>query len=155
MRIYVETSVISYLTARPSRDLIVAGQQELTRSWWDSGARHFELCYSEVVVEEAARGSSDAAQKRLDSLSGLTEVPVTQVAIDLAENLLKAGALPAKAFTDALHIGVCVTNGIEILVSWNCKHIANVLMQDVIEKSCREAGFDPARICTPVELWGA
>lgn len=154
LRVYVETSVISYLVARPSRDLIIAGQQELTRSWWESGASQFELCYSEIVWEEAARGDLVAAEKRLASFSGMTEIPVTEMAIGLAEKLLNAGALPAQAIADALHVAVCTANGIDILVSWNCKHIANVTMQSVIEHVCREAGFDPPRICTPVELWG-
>jgi predicted nucleic acid-binding protein len=154
MRVYIETSVVSFLTARPNKDPIICGQQELTKAWWDEGSSRFELCYSEVVAEEAARGNAQAAQKRLERLDKLTEVPVTQEAVDLAERLIKAGALPMKAFADAMHVAVCVVNGIEILVSWNCKHIANVTMRGVIEKVCRDAGYDPARICTPTDLWG-
>ncbi len=152
--VYVETSVISYLTARPSRDIIIAGQQALTRSWWEGAAQQFMLCYSDVVWEEAARGDTAAAGERLACLTGLTEIPVTQITIDLAGLLLKAGALPSHAFADALHVAVCTANGIDILVSWNCKHIANITMQPIIERVCREAGFEPARICTPVEMWG-
>jgi predicted nucleic acid-binding protein len=154
MRIYVETSVVSYLTARPSRDVIIAGQQALTRAWWDEGAHDFELCFSDVVREEAALGDPQAARDRLAKLDTLTELPISVQATELAEELVAQGALPKKAYVDALHVAVCVTNGVDILVSWNCKHIVNVTMQRVIERVCREAGFEPARICTPVELWG-
>ena len=153
-RVYVETSVISYLTARPSLDPIVFGQQELTRSWWANGAALLDLCCSTVVWEEASRGEPQAAALRLLQLENLVELPVTQDAVDLAQQLLKDGALPAQAYDDALHVAVCAVNGVDILVTWNCKHIANVTMYGVIEKTCRNCGFDPPRICTPVELWG-
>ena len=153
-RVYVETSVISYLTARPSGDPILFGQQELTKSWWANGAKLLELCCSDVVWEEASRGDKNAAALRLTQLEGLLDLPVTQDAVDLAGKLLQAGALPQQAYDDALHVAVCATNGVDILVSWNCKHIANVTMYGVIDNVCREAGFDPPRICTPVELWG-
>jgi predicted nucleic acid-binding protein len=154
-RIYVETSVISYLTARPHRDVIVAGQQQLTRDWWENGARHHDLYSSDVVWEEAAQGDQAAAAKRLGFLENLPEIPVTEATIELAELLLQAGALPAVAYADALHVAVCATNEMDILVTWNCKHIANVTMFDVIDRVCRQAGYKPPRICTPVELWGA
>jgi hypothetical protein len=154
MRVYVETSVISYLTARPSRDLIIAGQQELTRAWWEEGARKFDLCYSDIVRAEASLGDPKAAAERLARLGDLTELPTLPQATLVADKLLEAGALPLKAYIDALHVGVCVTNQVDILVSWNCKHIVNVTMERVIERVCRDAGFEPAKICTPVELWG-
>jgi predicted nucleic acid-binding protein len=153
-RVYIETSVISYLTARPSSDPILFGQQELTKSWWSEGAKLLELCCSDVVWEEASRGDKNAAALRLVQLEGLLDLPVTQQAVDLAEKLLQAGALPQQAFDDALHVAVCATNGVDILVSWNCKHIANVTMYGVIDNVCRSAGYEPPRICTPVELWG-
>jgi len=154
LKIYIETSVVSYLTSRTHRDLIIAGQQQLTRAWWESGAQNHELYCSYVVWEEAARGDHEAATKRLACLESLPEIPVTDATIELADLLLKAGALPVEAFADALHVAVCATNGIDILVTWNCKHIANVTMYDVIDRVCREAGYEPPRICTPVELWG-
>lgn len=152
-RVYVETSVVNYLTARTHRDLIIAGQQELTRAWWESSAQDLLLCYSDLVWEEASRGDHDAAAKRLACLEGLAVIPLTEATIALAELLLKAGALPADALADALHVAVCATNGVDILVTWNCKHIANVTMYDVIDRTCRLAGYEPPRICTPVELW--
>ena len=153
-RVYVETSVISYLTARPSGDPILFGLQELTKSWWAHGAKLLELCCSDVVWEEASRGDETAAALRTAQLEGLLDLPVTQQSVDLAEKLLQAGALPQQAFADALHVAVCATNGVDILVSWNCKHIANVTMYGIIDTVCRSAGYEPPRICTPVELWG-
>ena len=153
-RIYVETSVISYLTSRPSRDLIIAAHQEITRQWWQSAPSQFELVVSEFVYDEAEKGDAQAAQERLESLEGMAERPVDERCATLAETLLQRGALPSQALYDALHVAVCAINGVDILVTWNCKHIANVTMYSLIEEVCREAGFTAPRICTPVELWG-
>ena len=154
LRVYVESSVVSYLTAKPSRDLIVAGQQALTQAWWSEGAHTHALCFSSVVMEEISRGDSEAASARQRVLDGLDEVSLTEAAVELAARLLDAGALPAKAMIDALHVAVCAVNGVDVLVTWNCKHIANVTMFEVIDQVCRDAGYAPPRLCTPAELWG-
>ena len=154
MRIYVETSVVSYLTAWPSRDVIINGHQQLTQDWWKSGTSGHELCYSAVVWDEASDGDPVAAKQRLEQLENLIEVPVGREVVLLAERLIRVSALPQKAVADAMHVAVCAVNGIEILVTWNCKHIANVQTLDLIEQTCRDAGYKPPRICTPVELWG-
>jgi predicted nucleic acid-binding protein len=153
-RIYVETSVISYLTARSSRDLIVAAHQELTREWWGQAAQQFDLVVSEFVYDEAAQGDAQAAALRVGMLQPLTELAVDERCAVLAETLLKCGALPSHALYDALHVAVCAIHRVDILVTWNCKHIANVTMYGVIEDVCQQAGFKAPRICTPVELWG-
>lgn len=153
-RVYVETSVISYLTARPSRDLIVAAHQELTREWWRGASEHFDLLVSEFVYEEAAKGDAGAAQERLRLLENLPEIGVDERCQTLAQALLSRGALPQQALYDALHVAVCAVNQVDILVTWNCKHIANVTMYNLIDDVCRQAGYIAPRICTPVELWG-
>jgi predicted nucleic acid-binding protein len=107
-----------------------------------------------LVFEEAARGDAEASRKRLEYLDGLAEVAVTDDARDLAEKLLKANALPAVALYDALHIAVCAVNGVDILLTWNCKRIANAIMLGVIEKTCSDAGYVAPRVCTPIELGG-
>lgn len=153
-RVYVETSVISYLTARPSRDLIVAAHQELTREWWQSASENFDLLISEFVYEEAARGDAVAAKERLSLLESLSEISVDDRCQELALALLTRGALPRHALYDALHVAVCAINQVDILVTWNCKHIANVTMYNLFDEVCRQAGYVAPRICTPVELWG-
>ncbi len=151
-RVYVETSVISYLSARPSRDVVVAGCQQLTRDWWDYASRQFELVASQLVVNEASAGDTDAVARRLAALERITLLDATDEAAILASELIRSGAIPAKAAEDAAHIAIAVTNGIDYLVTWNCRHIANAVMRSNIERACRSAGYEPTIICTPAEL---
>lgn len=150
-RVYVETSVVSYLTARPSRDIVQAGHQEVTRNWWARRDR-FDLFVSRTVIREAARGDTEAASRRSAALQGIPILAVTTDASDLAERLLRENAMPAKAAIDALHVAIAVINGIDYLLTWNCAHIANVAIRRKIEKTCRDAGLQPTAICTPEEL---
>lgn len=105
-RVYIETTFVSYLTARANRDVVIAGHQQSTKEWWDDCRRDFELCASEIVLQEAGAGDPQAAKERLDVLNDMILVETRQVARDLAKELLLAGALPEKAFEDALHIAV-------------------------------------------------
>lgn len=149
---YIETTVISYLTAWPSRDVVIAGHQQITRDWWRTAADRFELVASELVLAEAGAGDPDAARDRLAALASVTLLDATEEALELATQLLDSGAIPKKAAEDASHIAIAVTNGVEYLVTWNCRHIANATMRSQIELACRNAGFEPAIICTPDEL---
>lgn len=150
---YIETSVISYLTARRNqRDLIVAAHQELTREWWESRRHDFTLFASAVVIEEALRGDEMFAQARMALLAQMRLADVTPAARELAARLLLEAGLPAKANADALHIAVCAVNGIDYLVTWNCTHLANAFMIPRVDRICRAAGFEPPYICTPEEL---
>lgn len=150
-KVYIETSVVSYVTAFPSRDLIVAAHQQITSEWWRTRDR-FDLFVSEAVTEEAAGGDPGAAVLRLAALEGITILDVGPVAADLARNLVAQHALPAKAAVDALHIAIAAVNGMDFLLTWNCKHIANATTRRAIEKACRVAGFAPPLMCTPEEL---
>lgn len=150
-RVYVETSVISYLVARPSRDIVTAAHQQITREWWEQRGR-FDLFVSQAVLTEAARGDATAAALRLEALAEVVVLPVTAEAGDLAERLVQANAMPAAAAIDALRVAVAVANGMDYLVTWNCTHIANAALRMKIEKACRDAGLQAAVICTPEEL---
>ncbi len=154
-RVYVETSVISYLTARPHHDVIVAGHQKATHDWWKTASETFSLVASELVVQEASAGDALAARKRLEALQPLQLLEVAEIAVDLADLLVRFQAVPAKAGEDALHIAICATNGVEYLVTWNCRHIANAAIRGQIESVCRDAGFEPPVICTPDEIAGS
>lgn len=114
-RVYIETTIASYLTGRPSRDVVIAGHQQTTHEWWDTRRHGYELCVSEVVLEEAALGDPQAAQDRLDVLNDMTLLQIVPEALSLAEALLQAGALPEQAAHDALHIAVSAVNGIPYL----------------------------------------
>jgi predicted nucleic acid-binding protein len=154
-RVYVETTVVSYLTARPSRDLIVAGHQQITRDWWDSRRGDFELCVSQLVFQEAGAGDPEAARERLEVLATMALLELMEAAISLAEELVVAGALPTKAGNDALHIAVAAVHGVPYLLTWNCRHMANATKRSQIENVCAGRQFKAPIICTPEEMMEA
>ena len=151
-KVYVETSVISYLTARPSRDIIVIANQQATQEWWHERSEQFDLFASQLVVQEAFFGDADAIARRQETLSRCTLLDVTQDAVLLAEKLIEQGAINKKAVEDALHVAVAAVNGIDFLITWNFKHIANAAIRANIELVCRLNGYEPPVICSPLEL---
>jgi predicted nucleic acid-binding protein len=152
--VYIETSIVSYLTARPSRDLLVTAHQQLTVAWWEQQRSHYELFTSQVVLAEAHAGDPEAAQRRVAVLEHLPLLDMTDAAITLAAALVSGQALPAQAAQDALHVAVACVHGMEYLLTWNCAHLANARLRSRIEQICREAGYVPPIICTPEELEG-
>ena len=150
--VYIETSIISYLAARPSNDVRAAACQNITAEWWDERRQAFDLYVSEFVVAEASRGNEEAAARRLAALDGLAELEVSESVKLLAEALIREGSIPAKAELDAFHVAVAAVNGVNYLLTWNCAHIANAVMRPKIESVCRSAGYEPPVICTPSEL---
>lgn len=154
-RVYLETSVISYLASRPSRDLITAANQQLTHDWWEARRGDFDLVVSTYVRAEAEAGDPSAAQARLDRLIGIEELPIRPQVDELAKLLCAQSALPEKAFVDALHVATAAVEGVDFLLTWNCTHIANAETLPKIEAVCRAAGYEPPRICTPYSLLGS
>lgn len=151
--VYVETTVPSYLTSRPSRDVVRAGEQQVTRDWW-ARRSEYELRVSSLVLLECGAGDPDAAAHRLAVLEGVPVLAQVPEAEALAATLLRDVPLPVRAAADALHIAVAAVNGVTYLVSWNCAHIANAALRPQIEAVCRQAGYEPPVICTPRELLG-
>jgi predicted nucleic acid-binding protein len=152
--VYIETSVISYLAARRSRNIVIAARQRLTRQWWRSRSS-YRLFVSQIVLDEAAVGDPTARAGRLRALRGVPALAVTDEATQLAGKLVRRGGLPKKATVDAFHIGLAAAHQIEYLLTWNCKHIANATMRGTrgtIDAICRSAGLTPPIICTPEEL---
>jgi hypothetical protein len=152
-RVYIETTVVSYLTAWPSRDIVVAAHQQLTREWWQTQKDRFELLTSEVVLRESGAGDPQAARERMAVLATIPVLGINDLATDLADVLLRAGAVPSTVPEDALHIAIAVANGIDYLLTWNCRHLANATIRAQIDKVCTAAGHQPVVICTPEELW--
>jgi predicted nucleic acid-binding protein len=150
-KLYIETSVVSYLTARGSRDLILAAHQEVTRTWWAS-RDGYDLYVSQFVLDEAAAGDSEAADRRPEVLREMPLLNASTEVLALAGRLLAERGMPAKARIDALHVATAAVHGMDYLLSWNCKHIANATLRTRIESICRTAGFEPPVICTPLEL---
>ena len=153
-KLYIENSIISYLTAYPGRDIITAARQALTRQWWNEKRSDYELYISEFVTSEAAAGDPEMATRRIETLTGIAEIELTETTAEFAEILIKEGPLPQKAALDALHIAVAVSGGIEYLLTWNFAHLANATIRNQIERKCRSRGYEPPIICTPEELLG-
>jgi hypothetical protein len=150
--LYLETTVISYLAARPSGDLVVAGHQLITRRWWDAHRPDFDLYVSEAVIEECAAGDPEAAARRLEFLVGVPVLEPTNDSSAIAKRLIGEGIVPAKAVVDALHLGIAAAHGVEYLLTWNCAHIANASLRRRMEALCRTMGREMPVICTPEEL---
>jgi predicted nucleic acid-binding protein len=153
-RVYLETSIISYLAARPSRDLITAARQQITHEWWGLRRPHFEVCVSELVIAEAGAGDRDAADRRARIIREIPLLSIPDDAVALAQRLVQAAGLPTRAAADALHISVAACHGIDYLLTWNAAHIANAEFRPKVERACRDNGYEPPVLCTPDELMG-
>jgi len=151
-KVYIETSIPSYLTARPSNDLRAMANQNTTIEWWESCRPKFEIYISEFVVAEASQGHPEAATRRLTAIEKIPELDVTEKVRQLGRALVADGPIPKGAEIDAYHISVAAVNGMDYLLTWNCKHIANAIMRPHVEAVCRDLGFEPPIICTPIEL---
>jgi predicted nucleic acid-binding protein len=152
--VYLETTIPSYHTARPSRDVVVAGHQATTRDWWDNRLPHFRAFISQIVLDEAASGDTQAAKDRLAVPKSFPLLDVRDDATDLAGDLIDSGPIPRQAAGDALHIALTAVHGIDFLVTWNCTHIANAEMTGKITEICHGPGLECPVICTPEELMG-
>lgn len=152
--VYLETSVVSYLTARPSADLVGAAHQLVTARWWELRRPRFDLWTSALVLEEAGRGDAAAASRRLAMLDGIPLLEVTEEASGLASSILRGNLLPPRAFPDALHIALGAVHGMDYLVTWNCTHIANAELLPRVARLVESAGFPMPFVCTPEELMG-
>ncbi len=149
---YLETTIPSYLTAWTSRDLVMAAHQQVTREWWNNRRRDFELFVSQLVIQEAGTGNSDAAARRLELVRQFPTLKVVEAADDLAEELVRQVPLPERAALDALHIAIAAVSGMDYLLTWNCRHLANAAYQSRIGTICRTLGYEPPVICTPEAL---
>ena len=150
--VYLETSILSYLAARPSRDLLTAACQQVTADWWESKRRRYALFTSELVIAEAKAGDAHAAQSRLKLLREVPELKITEEVRRLAGALIAQGALPTKAQADALHIAVAAVHHIDYLLTWNCRHIDNPVTKPIVRTVCSSEGTSCPEICTPIEI---
>lgn len=150
-KVYLETTIVSYLVASPTDDIIQSAHQQATRDWWTDRDR-FDLFVSRAVVAEARRGDPTAAGRRLEALHGIPRLSFGRGVATLARTLLRSGVLPMKARLDAVHVAIAAVNGIDYLLTWNLRHLANATIRGKIEEACRNAGLVPPIICTPEEL---
>ena len=152
--VYIETNILGYLTARPNRDVIVAANIEVTREWWDTRRSDFQLYSSQAVVRETSQVDDAIASQRLEILSNLSLLNLNQSVLNLAEQFLGRSNLPAKADVDAVHIAVATVHGMDYLLTWNCKHIANAQIQRKLAEISIDFGYELPILCTPYELLG-
>ena len=153
-KVYIETTIISYLTAKPSKNVLAAAWQELTREWWDRRRLHFDLFTSELVRAESYKGDAEAARRRLNFLEEIPILTTTDSAVELARKMINEGPLPEKAIDDALHIALSAVHRIDYLMTWNFKHIDNAEMKPSIRELCMLYNHYCPEICTPQELMG-
>lgn len=152
--VYVETSVISYLTARQSQDLIVSARQAITRDWWENTRGRFDVYVSVLVVEETLAGDQDAAAQRAQAISGLCVLEMTDAAQALAGKLIEQGLVPKTSVEDAIHIALATVHGMDFLLTWNFRHINNAEIKARVRTAVEAAGYECPVICSPEELGG-
>jgi predicted nucleic acid-binding protein len=151
-RVYVETTVLSYLTAREPRDPIIAAHYHVTREWWDRDRSRHELVISAVVTREAGAGDPTMAAKRLALAADMSLIAITPAVESLAASLLARDFVPRTVPDDALHIAVATLGEADYLLTWNLRHLAGAVSRRRIEQELRRLGYQPPTICTPEEL---
>ena len=152
--VYIESSVISYLTSRPSRDIVIAGRQAITLDWWENHRQRFDLRISVLVEEEISKGDMDAANLRLNIVSEIPSLSISDEATKIAELLLLKGAVPKGSEEDALHIAIASAQGADYLLTWNFKHINNAETRTAIIELVESCGYICPQLCSPEELGG-
>jgi|ERR1035438_6092276 hypothetical protein len=151
-RLYLETTIPSYLVARSSKDLRLAADQQSTQEWWENRRHEYDLFISEAVLDEAADGDPSFADQRMKVLEGLPKLSLTPEADVLVARLLGERIIPSVAAPDAAYLALAAAHGMDFLLTWNCTHIHNPRLERRIEAACRECGFACPVICTPAEL---
>lgn len=152
--VYIETTIVSYLVANPSRDSLLAAHQQLTRQWWQDERQRYKCVTSAEVLKEASLGDVEMSRRRLEALSGLTVLAVDDTARKLARAILAERLLPPVASSDAIHAVVAAQNRVNILLTWNCRHLANPHLLGKFREFVGLHGLMLPEICTPIELMG-
>ena len=150
--IYLETTVVSYFTAKISRDIIVLAHQEITQEWWPRAIKRFEVYISEIVVEEAGLGDIEAAKKRLAVLKDFSHLELTEKVEKMSQIYMEKLKITKKSARDAIHIAIASVHNVDYLVTWNCAHIANAEIIKKLMKINNSFGIHTPIICTPEEL---
>ena len=150
--VYIETTIVSYLVARSSRDLILSAHQQLTREWWENERGNYACITSDEVLREAARGEPIMSQRRLEALNDIAIVSTCGEAVRIAQGILNDNILPPSVFPDALHVVVAAMSSASILLTWNCRHLANPHLLPRLRMHLKGHGLVLPEICTPIEL---
>ncbi len=151
-KVYLETTIPSYLTSNPSRDIVVAGHQQTTHDWWNKRRNDFELYVSQVVVDEISLGDVAMVIKRLSAVKNIPLLGIDTRVLEMSDQLIKNGVIPRVARADAVHISIAALHEMDYLLTWNCKHIANPKIQRKLESVFDGAGYTVPLIYTPEQL---
>jgi predicted nucleic acid-binding protein len=154
LRIYIETSVISYLTSRPSGNTIIAGHQAATQDLWDMLGKDVEAYVSDLVLQESAKGDEGQAGLRLNVVSGFAVLDIDEEVESLARAIINGKAVPANCPEDAVHVAAAAVNELDVIVTWNFKHLNNPVTKHLIRETVEAAGYRMPEICSPDELIG-
>ena len=152
MRIFVETTIPSYLVARPARDVVQMARQHITREWWEHGRVGHELFTSQIVLDEASAGDPALARARLELLAPLALLEISEPVLVFARQIIDAGILPPGADRDAAHVATATVHRLDALLSLNFRHLVNVSIQSRLRRLALRAAYDLPAICTPEEL---
>lgn len=147
--IYLESSIPSYLAARPSRDPTTAANQQLTHEWWQTAPAEFEIFVSEAVVNEIARGNPAMAARRLNFVDGLPILPATDDVRALNRIYRKSLGLVGRARRDVPHFSFAVSYELDYLVTWNLAHIASPRVVRKLADLNEELGRHVPIVTTP------
>ena len=150
--VYVETSIISYLASKPSRDIITAARQTITHDWWANESHKYELFVSTIVIDEISMGDPAVAASRLHYISNIAQLIVSPEAKLLVDELITAGAIPLRYIDDAFHIAIAAVQEVDIVLTWNFKHINNVHTKSIIERVISKQGRKCPQLCSPEQL---
>lgn len=142
--VYIESTVVSYFTARENMDIIASAHQEITIEWWKKALPKLHPYISQFVIDEIEKGDSDAAIRRISAIKDFEILEVTPQIVTLANTYFSALDIPEKARTDSFHIALAVFHGLDYFVTWNCTHIAAGRVRLIIDKINNDFGtFHP------------
>ncbi len=152
--VYLESTIPSFLTSKISSQIVTAAKQLTTREWWEQSRHRYHLVISQFVWDEVAAGDTEAARRRCEVIQGLDELEINEEVIALYEKLLASGLFPEKSQVDAAHVAVCAVYAIDILLTWNCAHLANADVLPGLRRNLAGWGYQMPLICTPFEIAG-
>jgi predicted nucleic acid-binding protein len=153
-KVYIETSIVSYLISKSNRDIVISAKQELTKEWWNEYSGLYKMFVSDLVINEISQGDPLYSKQRLKIVNKIPILETTEQAINIAKVITDKKILPVKATDDILHIAIAITHGIDYLLTWNCKHIANAHIIKSIESIAKQFNKQIPVLCTPLEILG-
>jgi len=150
-RVYIETSVFGWLTAKPCNDILKTAKQRQTVIWWERRSE-WDCFLTTTVLDEIALGDTEAIERRKEKAHTLPELPITAEVKTLADLLLAKRLVPEDALPDAYHLAAAAFHRATYLLTWNQSHLDNLQLRSRIEECIKEYGLTPAKVITPERL---